>query len=375
MIINLTYKLYHFIFTILLLYILNIANIPFDFPSFNDAIAMRIGSDNNSIFQYLQSSQHVPLGLERIGGGYIPHYFSSVDVDVAIIDTGIDSNHPDLNVYNEITFIDSTTEDRCGHGTHVAGIIGAKNNEMGIVGVAPDARIWNLKVSDCGSPSISPIAGFRAVLSALDYVIDNSDEIDILNISQNQHCPTLFCDNTEYRERIDQIVNSGIVVIASAGNNGGFADEYVPPQLENVITVSAISDTDGRCGGLGPISRNGDPDDTFAKVGFGTQSNFGDAVDLAAPGIEIISTLPNGEYGFKSGTSMAAPYVAGTAALLKSINNDSSPEEIKNEILDFASTFQTECDFESLGYFNGDVDQNPEPLLYIKEMLGLYPVE
>jgi subtilisin len=368
--VNLISKLYHFTFTILLLYILNITNILYDFPYVNDAIAMRIGTDNNSIFYYLQSSQIIPFGLNRIGGEFIPDYFNSVDVDVAIIDTGIDSNHPDLNVYNEIAFTGSTPEDRCGHGTHVAGIIGAKNNEIGIVGVAPNARIWNIKVSDCVFPGTSPVAGFRAVLNALEYVIDNSDEIDILNISQNEHCPQISCNNSQYRDLIDQIVNSGIVVIASAGNNGGFAHQYVPPQLENVITVSAISDTDGRCGGLGPVSKVGDPDDTFA-----TQSNSGEAVDIAAPGIEILSTIPTANYGIKSGTSMAAPYVAGTAALLKSFNNSLSPEEIKNEILDFAANSQTECDFESFGYFNGDRDQIPEPLLYIKEMFSLYPVE
>jgi subtilisin len=358
------YKLKYFIFIILLLFFFTI--IFYDFPFLKEA-ATSIGIPDRFLIGDLQSSQFVPTGLQRIGidGESIDSYFTSIDVDIAILDTGVDSDHPDLNIFNEVNFVGSTPDDRCGHGTHVAGIIGAKNNEFGIVGVAPDARIWNVKISDCSQFGDIPVGSFESVLHGLDYVINNSDAIDVLNISQNEECPSgTACDDSVYREKIDQIINSGIVVVASAGNNDIFADEYIPPKLENVITVSAISDTDGKCGGLGPVSIGGDHDDMFAK-----QSNFGDAVDIAAPGIDIVSTIPNDTYRLMSGTSMAAPYVAGTAGLLKSFNNDLSAGEIESSILNSASHSETECDGEARGYFKGDKDQNSEPLLYIKDLI------
>ena len=109
----------------------------------------------------------------------------AVDADIAILDTGIDLTHPDLNVYHEKTFVPGTSsaDDDNGHGTHVAGITSAKDNSIGVVGIAPDARLWSIKVLDSnGAGSISD------VIAGIDYVTAHSDEIDVVNLSFGCEC-------------------------------------------------------------------------------------------------------------------------------------------------------------------------------------------
>lgn len=312
--------------------------------------------------------QVVPTGLQRIGGDLVQTIDNFVDADIAIMDVGTES-HRDLNVFRRFNAVNPGTGYRieCKHGTHVAGIAGAKNDESGIVGTAPGARIWDIKIAECNPLTSEPMnVADRSLLNALDYVIDNSDQIDVLNISYNEHCPTL-CNPQSYRAyqlRIDRIVDSGIVVVSSAGNDNNVADRYIPPKFENVITVSAISDSDGKCGGSGDRTSQGE-DDRIA-----TDSNYGDGVDIAAPGIDILSTIPNNRYGFMSGTSMAAPYVSGTAALIISNNPGIEPDEVRDMILNAGSNFQTECDGRGHGYFEDYKDQLHEPLLYIRDLIS-----
>lgn len=312
--------------------------------------------------------------LDRIDGESIIrlYYSTSPDVDIAIMDTGIEFNHPDLNVVDQHSVVTGSNPEpssSCDHGTHVAGIAAAKNNEIGIVGVAPGAKLWSIKISECDPSTGEPKAEFGTMMRGLDYVLANADEIDVLNISQNTKCLLIGCtQDDDYQEKINEIVSRGVVVVNSAGNNGENAINYLPSRIDNVITVSAISDTDGKCGGLGPLSSDGE-DDSLAQ-----QSNVGDVIDIAAPGIDINSTILNGEYGIKSGTSMAAPYVAGTAALIKANNPGITPDEVLSIILDNASTIATQCNIEDPdndghGYFNGDRDDEPEPLLYIKNII------
>ena len=136
----------------------------------------------------------------------------------------------------------------------------------------------------------------------------------------------------------------------------------------DVITVSAIADKDGKCGGLGPsiwvdagnMSGLAD-DDTFAQF-----SNYGSAIDIAAPGVKINSTYPNGTYALAGGTSVAAPHVSGTVALLKQALPHASPSEMETAVKKAGSTLSTVCDGNGHGYFDGDADDFPEPLLYTK---------
>ncbi len=356
-------KSVHFIILSLVLLLINnnIIN-SFIFATNDIKVCRNIASNNHG------NSQTISTGLDRIDGEFIGSLHSTIDLDVAIMDTGIDHNHEDLNVYKEIDLTGlNNTDDQCGHGTHIAGIIGAKNNELGVLGVAPGVRLWDIKISTCDKPNEDPVATEKSFLDGLKYVIDNSDEIDVLNISQNQPCPETpegACNPDTYKKEIDRIVNSGIVVVTSAGNNKDHASDYIPPRLSNVITVSSISDTDGKCGGLGPMSSVGEADDVFDS-----KSNMGEAIDIAAPGIDIFSTLPNNDYGNMSGTSMAAPFVSGAVALIKYLQPSINNNEIYNILRNSGSNSETLCDGQGKGYFKHDVDIFSEPLLYIKDIV------
>jgi subtilisin family serine protease len=322
--------------------------------------------ETNKLMVAHQSSQVITKGLDRIDGE--PNLNSdTVDVDVAIMDTGIDADHPDLNVPQDkqVNFIGSSPNDNCGHGTHVGGIVGAKDNDIGIVGVAPGAKLWNVKVLEY-NPSIDRCSGpLTDIIEGLNYVAENSDEIDVVNLSLGGYCPASTCDSRVYEEAINRVADRGVVVVTSAGNSNDNTQNYVPARFLSSIAVSAISDTDGKCGALGPISEHprGGPDDTLADF-----SNFGSAVDIAAPGVDILSTYPDNSYAVLSGTSMAAPYVAGSAALIKSVNPTLSPSVINNLLLEIASNFKTECNNASHGYFNDDRDGFPEPLLNVQQI-------
>jgi subtilisin family serine protease len=278
---------------------------------------------------------------------------TSGDVDIAILDTGISLNHPDLNVYRNVSFVEGITSgnDPVGHGSHVAGVAAAKDNSLGIVGVAPGARLWAIKVCDnSGECKISD------QIKGIEYAIKHANEIDVLNISiENPNSPAL-------NNIISAAVKAGITVVVSAGNYGQDASTTTPANNPNVITVSAIGDSDGKCGGLGPVLPQFDgsvPDDTFAFF-----SNFGPAVKVAAPGVNVFSTYNGTGYAVDSGTSMAAPFVTGAAALYKSEFPNASPDEVIANVTASGSLPTTVCDGGAHGYFAGDLDKINEPLLF-----------
>jgi subtilisin family serine protease len=279
------------------------------------------------------------------------------NVQIGIIDTGIDLENEELNVVDDVSFIagEPTGQDGNGHGTHVAGIAAAKNDNDGVVGVAPGAKLTAIKV--LGSDGSGSTA---SVLAGLDYALQHANELDVVNLSLGGPGSSVATDTA-----ITKLQNAGVPVVVAAGNDNEDAAFFSPANAPDAWTVSSIADTDGKCGGLG-----GANDDSFSSF-----SNWGSVVEIAAPGGQINSTLPNGEFAQFSGTSMAAPHVAGAVALYKSSHPDASPIEIFNRLIETANTSGTACDTSAnngKGYietWDSDGDDIREPLLYVKEFV------
>jgi subtilisin family serine protease len=294
--------------------------------------------------------QTYPTGINRIGArlskaAKIDGIDDRVDADVAILDTGI-AKVADLNVvggYDCSTTNHARWRDVYGHGTHVAGTVGAIDNGSGVVGVAPGVRLWAVKViDDTGSGMLSWYAcGIDWVFAQHDPLDPSKPLIEAVNMSitkwghDDGACGTL--NNDFLHAAICRLVKSGVTVVAAAANDSGNASLRVPGSYDEVITVSALADTDGKPGGLGGhlcYSWGGyDTDDTFADF-----SNYGPDVDLIAPGKCIYSTVPGGGFRYMSGTSMAAPHVTGAAALVKATRPYFTPAEVK-EALQYLGTY------------------------------------
>ena len=245
-----------------------------------DAYITRIGANRSS---------------QRSGNGS-GSLASRTNINVFIIDTGI-SRHIDLNIIGGRNFTTSNTADwvdRNGHGTHVAGIIGGRDNTVGIVGVAPSVRLWAVKVlGDDGSGSTSNI------IAALNWILQNRNVLwfgkGIINMSLGGGI------NSPLDTAVNNIIKNGIVTVVAAGNSSINAANSSPARVANAITVAASS-----------------PKPTYNALA--SFSNFGSLVDIVAPGTTILSTYLNGQYAYLSGTSMASPVVAGTIALMLSTN-------------------------------------------------------
>lgn len=300
------------------------------------------------------SAQAVPTGILRANADLNPTARidgtdERVNVDIAIIDTGVQLNHPDLNVIKNVSFVKGakTGADDNGHGTHVAGTAAALDNGVGVVGVAPGARLWAVKVlSRSGSGTMS------GVIAGVDYVTANAAAIEVANMSLGGG------NSTALNAAIAKSVAKGVVYAVAAGNSGVDAGSSSPANSPDVLCVSAIVDTDGQPGGLGSASGYG-ADDTLASF-----SNFGSVVDIAAPGVNILSTYKGSAYvdGW-SGTSMACPHVAGAAALYLATRpkpaNAAEAAAVRNAIIT-AAVPQADPNG---GGFSGDPDASPEPLL------------
>lgn len=261
----------------------------------------------------------LPTGVDRVDAERYWGTGRGAGVTVAVLDTGI-AQHSDLEVLAALSR-DFTGKgswnDGYGHGTHVAGIIAARDDGVGVVGVAPRADLAAVKVlSDSGRGYLSWI------IAGLDWAIGHRDRIDIVNMSLGASVidRTTCATGGALHTAICNAVDAGIVVVVAAGNSNLDAENTVPATYAEVLTVSALADSDGQPGGIGPPTERYGPDDTLA--GF---SNWGEDVDLAAPGVDIRSTFPDGAFAVKSGTSMAAPHVAGLVALY--IEEDGKPTD------------------------------------------------
>jgi subtilisin len=206
-------------------------------------------------------------------------------IKVAILDTGIDNNHPDLkdNLKAYIDFSGSPygPADKKGHGTHVAGIVAGNDNGIGMIGVAPDAELYIAKVlGDNGG------GNFENIVKGIDWAI--AQGVDVINMSLGCGAePPAFV-----HDAIKRACSKGIIMIAATGNeNRGVG---WPAMYDEVLAVSAM-------------------DYTFERASF---SNYGMKNEVIAPGVDIYSTYPNGTYAKLSGTSMATPIITACVALL-----------------------------------------------------------
>jgi len=235
----------------------------------------------------------------------------SSSVNIAILDTGVDLDHPDLGdkiVINTNFSTGNTTDDVYGHGTHVAGIAAAStNNGIGVAGMGHDSSIMNVKVlGDTGSGTYSSVA------SGIIWAADNGAQIISMSLGGWSSSQTL-------EDAVNYAWNMGVVVVAAAGNLGSTAPIY-PAYYTNCIAVAATDASD-------------------AKASY---SNYGDWVDVAAPGSSIFSTLKNDNYGYMSGTSMASPHVAGLAALVFTTVSDANGDGKLND--EVRSRIEATCD-------------------------------
>lgn len=220
--------------------------------------------------------------------------------NVVVMDSGIDSDHPDLNVTLEKDFTTSRPSNRDSHGTNVAGIIGARENGVGVIGVFPGVPLWSFRVlDDRGRGQTSDI------IAALDDVANNAASVSVVNIS----IATKY--SQALNDAVDRVVDAGVVVVVAAGNDADNITKTSPASAPKAICVAALCDTDGRPGGKGRRDFFGGRDDTFAAF-----SNWGSSVTFVAPGVDIYTTDRRQRYDTVTGTSYAAPHVAGLAALV-----------------------------------------------------------
>ena len=231
--------------------------------------------------------QEIPWGITRVGGAV-----DGTGKTAWIIDSGVDSSHPDLNVdvarsRSFLTKGKYSIEDGNGHGTHVAGTVAALDNNIGVVGVAPGATIVALRVLDSrGSGS------FSWTVQALDYVAANASPGDAVNMSLG---PSSRYTDGAVDSAVLNVASMGIKLAIAAGNSSDDCSFYSPARVnhQNVYTVSAM-----------------DINDNWASF-----SNYGSPVDYAAPGVSVKSTWKDGGYNTISGTSMASPHVCGLLLL------------------------------------------------------------
>lgn len=270
-------------------------------------------SRKSSSSTQVQPPQTVPTGIDRVNAENLQN--KGAGVGIAVIDTGIELSHPDLKTNiiankNCLSSVKNGNDDN-GHGTHAAGTIASLNNGIGVVGVAPEAKLVAVKVLNRNGSGT-----WSSVICGIDWVTTNASKynIKVANMSlggagtSDNNCG--YANNDPLHKAICKSRDAGIVYVVAAGNENKSVSLSAPAAYDDaVITVSALADSDGASGGLGSPTPYGN-DDTFA-----TFSNYGSAVDLGAPGVDIYSTHKGGSYATLSGTSMAAPHVSGAAAL------------------------------------------------------------
>jgi len=277
-------------------------------------------------------------GVNHIGAGFVHDDGNNGEgIKIAIIDTGIDKDHPDLdgNLVGGVNFVSIPSwktpdpnkwDDDNGHGTHVAGIIAAEDNDTGVVGVAPGADLYALKVLDrTGSGYVSDVV--MAIQWATDPNGDGSadDRLDVINMSLGSTYDSWLLDAA----CLLAYYSDGLLLVAAAGNGGSV---IYPAAYPSVIAVSATNSADE----------------------LAWFSSTGPEVELAAPGVEIYSTYKGGGYATISGTSMASPHVAGTAALVWAVNTGWENDDVRIRLQNTAEDIGLLSTEQGYGLVNAD---------------------
>ncbi|OGO24506.1 MAG: hypothetical protein A2Z28_00270 [Chloroflexi bacterium RBG_16_51_9] len=252
-------------------------------------------------------AETLPWGVDRIDAALAWDVSTGAGVKVAIVDTGIDQDHPDLvgNIKGGVNFVakgrtvdPSKWDDDNGHGSHVAGIVAAVDNDIGVIGVAHQAWLYGVKVLDKrGSGYLSD------VILGIEWSIDNGMQVINMSLGTSSDVQSLH-------DAVDAAYAAGIVLVAAAGNSGDTDpddDVIYPAKYASVIAVAATDDTDTRA----------------------SWSSDGPDVESAAPGVSIYSTYKGGGFATLSGTSMASPHVAGTVALVLAANPTLTPGDVR----------------------------------------------
>ena len=272
-------------------------------------------------------AETVPIGVSQIKAPPAWGCSRGRGIKVAVLDTGIDWTHPDLaaNVKGSVSFVPGQTPmDGHGHGTHCAGTIGAGINGHGVVGVAPEAWLYGVKVlANNGSGQ------FSWIIAGINWAIQNRIQVVSMSLGASSAPAAL-----------EQICNAafsaGVLIIAAAGNAGpGMKTVSVPGRYKAVVAVSAI-----------------DNNNMIAAF-----SSRGPEVEICAPGVQVLSTIPGGGYGQMSGTSMACPHVAGAAAVVWGAHRFASNVQVWNLLGATADNLGNPGWDPLYGYGRVDVDQ------------------
>lgn len=231
-------------------------------------------------------------GIQTLNVPQTWKYSQGEGITIAVIDSGCDLSHNDLhgNLLDGMNFVQKKAlpNDDCGHGSHITGIVCALNNNLGIVGVAPKAKVIPIKVLDeDGNGEMKDVA------KAIRYATERKVDFILMSLG----CPTPL---QQVRKAIQAALNEGIVTFVAAGNMGKSEHLLYPANYKETISVGAID----------------------AKMRRADFNNTGSNLDFLAPGVDILSTVPKNWYAIMSGSSQAAPFVLGLAALLKSYKEE-----------------------------------------------------
>jgi len=307
------------------------------------------------------ATQETPFWRKRIAGTSsdvrkaLDRGPSRINVNVAVIDSGIDATHPDLNVKGGVDCqsgspVDVTPVDVLGHGTFVAGVIGARNNRLGVIGTAPGTPLWSVRVVDDAG-----LISEESLICAIDWVTstrkdhDDSNDIAVANISiagGAADTPNCGKGTDPMHYAICRSVRAGVTYAVAAGNAGEDFANTVPATYDQVLTATAMGDFDGKSGGdaapiCGPddFSKYGQKDDQPAFFSNFATTSDDKAHTVSGPGVCMLSTWPGG-YNVSNGTSFASPAVAGSVALCISQKAcTGSAEHVMEQYLDLTKSY------------------------------------
>jgi subtilisin len=273
------------------------------------------------------AAETVPVGVQQVKAPLAWGCSRGRGIKVAVLDTGIDWTHPDLapNFKGAVSFVPGETAmDGNSHGTHCSGTIAAAINGAGVVGVAPEAWLYAVKVlSNSGS------GNWSWLISGLNWCVQNKIQVASMSLGGGG-APTAL------EAMCNAAFNAGVLLVAAAGNSGpGLNTVGQPGKYKNVIAVSAI-----------------DSANVIANF-----SSRGPEVELSAPGVQILSTIPGGGFGTKSGTSMACPHVSGGAAVVWGAHRFATNVQIWNLLASAADNLGPPGWDQLYGYGRLDVDQ------------------